>query len=166
MKNSIPKKGFEMETSSHIPTATLPQGCSSALNTDQAALVTGLAPATLMTLRSRGGGPRFVKCGRAVRYPLEELKSWMAQRTVGSTSERETPVNTDLTGAIAGAMAASMYDQIHGAGAWKMSDRRTMARWLEMATNAHLASMKVLEPKMQALGDAFLARSGVNGLIQ
>ena len=65
----------------------LPKGCSPALNTDQAALVTGLAPTTLTTLRSRGGGPRFVKYGRAVRYPADELSAWVAERIVGSTSE-------------------------------------------------------------------------------
>jgi len=63
-------------------------GIPPALNTEEAARYTGLAPATLETLRSRGGGPRFVRYGRgAVRYLLRDLDSWMAERTVASTSE-------------------------------------------------------------------------------
>lgn len=68
----------------------LPEGCSPALDTEQAAIVTGLSAATLETLRSRGGGPKFVRYGRrAVRYLMDDLASWMADRTVGSTSERQ-----------------------------------------------------------------------------
>ncbi len=66
----------------------LPAGVSPALKTEQAALVTGLAVATLETLRSRGGGPRFVRYGRrAVRYRMDDLAAWMATRSVSSTSE-------------------------------------------------------------------------------
>ena len=68
---------------------SLPSGCSPALTTEQAAIVVGLAPATLEGLRCRGGGPPFVRYGRrAVRYLIGDLASWMAARTVSSTSER------------------------------------------------------------------------------
>ena len=31
---------------------------------------------TLARLRERGGGPRFIRIGKAVRYPIEDLKEW------------------------------------------------------------------------------------------
>lgn len=69
--------------------ATLPGGIPPALNTEQAAIYTGLAVATLEGLRCRGGGPRFVRYGRkAVRYLIHDLDEWMAERTVSSTSEQ------------------------------------------------------------------------------
>lgn len=67
----------------------LPAGCAPALNTAQASAYLGLAEKTLEGLRTRGGGPRFVKYGRkAVRYLKPDLDTFMAERTVGSTSER------------------------------------------------------------------------------
>lgn len=66
----------------------LPKGLAPSLNTKQAALYTGLAEATLETIRTRGGGPRFVKYGRnRVAYRQADLDDWMAARTVASTSE-------------------------------------------------------------------------------
>lgn len=60
-----------------------------ALNTAQASTYLGLAHKTLESLRSRGGGPRFVKYGRkAVRYLKHDLDAYMAARSVNSTSER------------------------------------------------------------------------------
>jgi len=31
---------------------------------------------TLARLRERGEGPRFIRIGRAVRYPIDDLKVW------------------------------------------------------------------------------------------
>ena len=68
----------------------LPAGCNPALNTPQASVYTGLAEPTLETLRTRGGGPRFVRYGRkAVRYLKHDLDSFMAARSVLSTSEKQ-----------------------------------------------------------------------------
>jgi excisionase family DNA binding protein len=58
-----------------------------ALDTHQAALRTGLSPSTLRKLRLSGGGPRFMKLGRAVRYREDDLDGWLKARTVQSTSE-------------------------------------------------------------------------------
>lgn len=70
------------------PKDLLPAGVPAALNTEQAALYTGLAPATMEGLRSKGGGPRFVRYGRkAVRYLIADLDAWMAERTFSNTSE-------------------------------------------------------------------------------
>jgi hypothetical protein len=41
----------------------------------------------LEKLRVVGGGPRFVKIGKSVRYKLEHLDDWASGRTFGSTSE-------------------------------------------------------------------------------
>lgn len=70
------------------PINILPPGYTPALNTAQASAYLGLAEKTLEGLRTRGGGPRFVKYGRkAVRYLLSDLDAFMAARMVGSTSE-------------------------------------------------------------------------------
>lgn len=53
----------------------------------QAAERTGLSANTLNNLRSIGGGPRFLKLGRAVRYSETDLEAWLSARVVGSTSE-------------------------------------------------------------------------------
>jgi predicted DNA-binding transcriptional regulator AlpA len=69
--------------------ALLPPGLAPALNTDQAAAYCGLAAATMEGLRCKGGGPRYVRYGRkAVRYLVADLDDWMADRTIGSTSEQ------------------------------------------------------------------------------
>ncbi len=57
------------------------------LNTRQAAKLIGLAPNTLEIWRLRGCGPRFVKFGRAVRYRLADLETYIEAQTRQSTSE-------------------------------------------------------------------------------
>lgn len=51
--------------------------------------ISGLAPAILETLRSRGGGPPFVKLGRRVVYRREDLDSWLEERVRKSTSDHD-----------------------------------------------------------------------------
>ena len=57
------------------------------LDTPMAAEYLGLSPATLETMRSRGGGPRFSKLGRRVVYRREELDRWLEERSRRSTSD-------------------------------------------------------------------------------
>ena len=47
------------------------------LNTAQAAEYTGLAKQTLHQKRVSGGGPKFCKIGRSVRYRREDLNFWI-----------------------------------------------------------------------------------------
>lgn len=47
----------------------------------------GCSTRTLETLRGQGGGPRFVRLGRAVRYRSDWLDVWAEQNAVASTSE-------------------------------------------------------------------------------
>ncbi len=51
-----------------------------AYTTPVAAEYLGLSPATLETLRSRGGGPPFVKLGRRVVYRQVDLDRWLEER--------------------------------------------------------------------------------------
>ena len=58
-----------------------------AFSTPLAADYLGLSPATLETLRSRGGGPPFVKLGRRVVYRREDLDAWLAASRRTSKSD-------------------------------------------------------------------------------
>ena len=62
-----------------------------ALSTPIAAEYLGLSPATLETLRCRGGGPVFVKLGRRVVYRREDLEAWMERERRASTSAGDAP---------------------------------------------------------------------------
>jgi hypothetical protein len=58
------------------------------VDTEGASRHIGLAVSTLEKLRVSGEGPPFVKLGRAVRYRVSDLESFLAKRVVHSTSER------------------------------------------------------------------------------
>jgi excisionase family DNA binding protein len=51
-----------------------------------AATLLRLSERTLERLRLQGGGPLYVKAGRAVRYREADLEAWIAARVVSSTS--------------------------------------------------------------------------------
>ena len=58
------------------------------LNTEQAATFLNLSPTTLTTWRvRRSDGPPYVRIGRAVRYRLDDLQSWLDTQTHRSTAE-------------------------------------------------------------------------------
>lgn len=46
----------------------------------------GQPVSTLQKERVRGDGPPFVKIGRLVRYRPEDVRAWIAERVVTSTS--------------------------------------------------------------------------------
>lgn len=58
------------------------------VDTEGASRHIGLAVSTLEKLRVAGNGPPFVKLGRAVRYRLSDLETYLAERVVESTSQR------------------------------------------------------------------------------
>lgn len=60
----------------------------SPLDTTGAAAYTGVSRSSLEKLRVYGGGPRYLKLGRRVRYRVEDLESWLSERLVSSTSEQ------------------------------------------------------------------------------
>ena len=59
----------------------------SLINERQAAALLSLSIRTLQSWRLRGGGPKFVRAGRAIRYRRRDLMEWMDRRTVASTSD-------------------------------------------------------------------------------
>ncbi|GAA0528019.1 hypothetical protein GCM10008941_04210 [Rhizomicrobium palustre] len=64
-----------------------------AVDTAEASRITGLAVAPLSTLRSRGGGPNFIKVGqRAVRYQRRQLLQFLAERRRCNTSCNGTAI--------------------------------------------------------------------------
>jgi predicted DNA-binding transcriptional regulator AlpA len=48
---------------------------------------TGLSASLFEKLRVIGGGPPFIKVGKAVRYKLADVDTWLAEQTRRSTSE-------------------------------------------------------------------------------
>ncbi|WP_428521991.1 helix-turn-helix transcriptional regulator [Roseibium sp.] len=62
---------------------------SNLLNETKAAEYLGLSVRTLQAWRVRGGGPTFVKAGRAVRYRPDDLNAWINERMAASTSALE-----------------------------------------------------------------------------
>lgn len=61
------------------------------VDTKEAAAIVGLRPATLSTLRSRGGGPPYIKLGKAVRYRIEDLREWRDSRLRRHTGPQGGP---------------------------------------------------------------------------
>lgn len=57
------------------------------LDTNETADVLGLAPQTLMIMRLRGRGPRYVKLGRRVLYDPADIATWVESNKRQSTSE-------------------------------------------------------------------------------
>jgi excisionase family DNA binding protein len=53
----------------------------------RAAKLVGFSPRTLQKWRIEGRGPRFVKCGRSVRYRWQDLQEWMQENLRRSTSD-------------------------------------------------------------------------------
>jgi hypothetical protein len=54
-----------------------------------AADLLGVSPRTLQAWRVRGGGPRFCKIGRSVRYRRRDLVAFQEARLFSSTSEAD-----------------------------------------------------------------------------
>ena len=59
------------------------------LSPDAAARRVGLSLSMLAKMRCLGGGPAYLKLGRAVRYRQDDLDAWLAARRVRSTSDAE-----------------------------------------------------------------------------
>ena len=60
------------------------------LRTREAAGYIGLQKSTLEAWRVRGGGPVFLKLGKAVRYQKEDLDEFLTARRCTSTSQLPT----------------------------------------------------------------------------
>lgn len=72
-----------------------------ALRTREAAEALGISERTLQTLVSTGDIPH-VRVGRAVLFPVRELKDWLTAQTTG-TGSGATPATTDALNVKGGA---------------------------------------------------------------
>jgi predicted DNA-binding transcriptional regulator AlpA len=63
------------------------------ISTKEAAAALGLAVTTLEKLRVYGGGPRYLKLGRSVRYDRNDLLVWAGERRVANTAEADRLTN-------------------------------------------------------------------------
>ena len=61
------------------------------LTSHEAAEYLSLSNRTLEKHRYLGGGPRFRKFGRRVRYTLADLEAWAQARTFAMTSDPDYP---------------------------------------------------------------------------
>jgi predicted DNA-binding transcriptional regulator AlpA len=57
------------------------------LNEVEAANLLNLNVRTLQAWRCRGGGPKYRKLGRTVRYSPVDIEHWLAEKTRSHTSE-------------------------------------------------------------------------------
>lgn len=57
-------------------------------NTPQAAIYLGVKPGTIEAWRVRGGGPEYIKLGKAVRYSQEALDNFLLSHTRSNTSQK------------------------------------------------------------------------------
>ena len=57
------------------------------LTTAEAAEYCGLSRRTLEKRRGSGGGPRYLKLGRLVKYRVRDLEEWIARSVRVSTSD-------------------------------------------------------------------------------
>jgi predicted DNA-binding transcriptional regulator AlpA len=58
----------------------------SVLTSREAAAFLRLSPRTLDRLRVEGGGPRYLKLRRSIRYRQSDLASWLDRRSFDNTS--------------------------------------------------------------------------------
>ena len=57
------------------------------LNTKNAARYVGMSTSYLNRARIHGGGPRYLKIGRSVRYRVADLDLWLGERVQRHTGE-------------------------------------------------------------------------------
>ena len=57
------------------------------VNTESAAHFLNLSAVTLSKWRVTGGGPRFLKFGRSIKYRVADLQEWMLEQQCASTAE-------------------------------------------------------------------------------
>lgn len=61
-------------------------GADVLLNEERVAHLLNVSVRTVQAWRIRGGGPPFVRCGRAIRYRPHALQLWIDRRTVASSN--------------------------------------------------------------------------------
>jgi len=84
--NPRPSVGLRSDGTAEPRSGQVPQVLSY-LDTSGAAERLRVSPRTLIDYRSRGGGPKWVRLGRAVRYRTDWLDHWADEKAVTSTSQ-------------------------------------------------------------------------------
>ena len=75
-----------MAVKKQIPTQTRAQDLAEeVLTPSELGLMIGKNERTLANWRSARSGPRFVKLGNSVRYPVAEVREWIKSRRVETT---------------------------------------------------------------------------------
>ena len=78
---------FEVETVfAEIKQAIAESRVPDVMDTDQAAAYLGVSAALLEQLRVKGGGPRYAKFARLVRYRRASLDEWLQSRERNHTA--------------------------------------------------------------------------------
>ena len=78
---------MNIPTNQHTDQVVTESATQVMLTTAQAARYLSLAVSTLNKWRCHGGGPKFLKLGRAVRYRQSDLETFVAERVLGSTAK-------------------------------------------------------------------------------
>ena len=73
------------------PLHDVPGGKPRYLTNEEAAEFLRLSPRTLEKRRCVGGGPRYRKFGRRVRYTIADLEAWAEKRSFEMTSDPGYP---------------------------------------------------------------------------
>ena len=73
---------------SHEKLANAAADAAGLLHEQEAARFLAISFRTLQTWRVRGGGPRFCKIGRAVRYRRRDLIDWVEEQSRASTCDQ------------------------------------------------------------------------------
>lgn len=83
-----PEYSSDAEGTPRIMSDTLSINADPLLNERQVAELTGMSARSLQSWRLRGGGPAFVKLGRAVRYRRADVTAWVESTLRTSTSHQ------------------------------------------------------------------------------
>jgi hypothetical protein len=75
----------------NMPSEPIKRAAPRYLTADEAAEFLRLSPRTLEKHRGIGGGPRYHKFGRAVRYAMSDLEAWAEARAYDMTSDADYP---------------------------------------------------------------------------
>jgi predicted DNA-binding transcriptional regulator AlpA len=75
------------ESSTEVPAIG---GADRLVRAPEAARWLGLSPATLAKLRCTGGGPQYVKLGRAVAYEISDLRAWRESQGKHASTASQT----------------------------------------------------------------------------
>ena len=75
---------------SHYPEVPASQDPDGLLTETQVAQLTGLSIRTYQAWRLRGGGPRYIKIGRSIRYKRADVLEWIESNATSNTSAAGT----------------------------------------------------------------------------